>query len=182
MNQIAGTIILTSTSHFRDEAKQRDLPANTFYSNECLVLNPVKLLFPVNRLFQKQTIKQTKNNHPAWLSFSVLLIQLLCCTFLLSRVTSLTQGRLNWQKWTQILIFQHSRQSHPIDIDSSFFHISCWHGMGVQERIKEFLRLSEIWLLLVRNGKGESCLDQWKCWLKICMSVNPGAHTDDSED
>lgn len=54
--------------------------------------------------------------------------------------------------------------------------MSCWHGVGVQERIKDFLRLSEIWLLLVRDRRGESHFDQWKCWLKICMSVNPWTH------
>lgn len=33
VNQIAGTIILTFPSNIRDLAKQRDLPANIFYSN-----------------------------------------------------------------------------------------------------------------------------------------------------
>lgn len=125
MNQIAGTIILTSTSGFSK--------AKTFAS-KYILLKWVPCFEPHETDFSsKQTNPQGKKNpttkknttHPAWLSYFVLL-------------TSLTQGRLNWQKWTEILIFQHSCQSHSIGIDSSLFHVSCWCGMGVQERIKVF--------------------------------------------
>lgn len=139
VNQIAGTIVLTFPSNIRDQAKQRDLLANTFYSSWYLDWNAAKLLFPAKRLFQEKTQTKSTKKTPkktttttlilsAWLSYSVLLIQSLWIgslfAVLLSSVTSLTQDRLNWQKWTQILMVQHSCQSHSIDIDSflSLFH------------------------------------------------------------
>lgn len=134
VNQIAGTIVLTFPSNIRDQAKQRDLLANTFYSSWCLDWNAAKLLFPTKRLFQEKTqtksTKKTPKKQPPPPSSSQPDSAILCCwsnpfaAVLLSSVTSLTQDRLNWQKWTQILMVQHSCQSHSIDIDSflSLFH------------------------------------------------------------
>lgn len=109
----------------------------------------------------------------------------LCCwsnpfaALLLSSVTSLTHGRLNWQKWTQILMLQHSCQSHSIDIDSflSLFHelLKKDRGQGKNKGILEII--CDKALLCQGQKRGKS---SWSLKM-LTKNFYIRSHSDDSE-